>query len=264
MAHSATAESAARTARRSRTQPLAAHLRELRRRALVAAAAVVVAAVAGWVVTDPVLRMLDAPLAAVAGQHGSLAALNFDTVTGAFELRVRLAVQLGLILSAPVWLYQLLAFIVPGLTRRESRYVVGFLAAALPLFAVGAAAGAFVFPHIVAMMLSFAPEQSASLMQAGSYYDFALRLMLTTGVAFVLPVVLVLLNAVGVLSARAVLRGWRWAIAAICVFTALATPAADVMGMLLLAAPMVALYFAAVGVCFLGDRRRARRAVAAA
>ena len=243
--------------------PLAGHLRELRRRATVVAAAVVVGGIAGWVLTDAVLHLLAAPLGAVAQHSGQLAALNFDSVTAAFDVRMRLALLLGVLISSPVWLYQIAAFLVPGLTRRETRYGIGFVAAACPLFLTGAAAGLIVLPHIVEMMLGFTPAGSAAIMRAGAYYEFALRLMITTGAAFALPVVIVILNAVGLLAGRTVLLGWRWAIVAITAFTAMSTPAADVIGMLLLAVPMIVLYFAAIGVCLWGDRRRARRLAAA-
>lgn len=260
MAHTATAE---RAARRARSMPLAGHLRELRRRATVVAAAVILGAVAGWFLTDHVLALLAMPLGALSERTGQLAALNFDSVTTAFELRMRLALLLGVLVSSPVWMFQIAAFLIPGLTRREARYSLGFVGAAVPLFLCGAAAGIIVLPHIVEMMLGFTPAGSAAMMRAGAYYEFALRLMITTGVAFALPVVVVLLNTVGLLSGRTVLLGWRWAIVAITAFTAMSTPAADVIGMLLLALPMVALYFAAVGVCLWNDRRRSRRLAAA-
>ena len=151
------------------------------------------------------------------------------------------------------------AFFVPGLVRKEKQYAVGFLGSAIPLFFAGCAAGWFVMPHIVELMLSFVSNADNSLLDAKYYYDFVLKLLLATGIAFVLPVFLVLLNFVGVLSAKAILKGWRLAILLICLFTAIATPAADVLSMLLLAIPMVVLYFLAAGITYLNDRRRRRR-----
>lgn len=242
-----------------RTMSLAAHLRELRRRAAVAAVAVAIGAALGWMLTDPVLAMLSAPLADVASHDGRLAALNFDSVTSAFELRLRLSMLIGLLIASPVWLYEIIAFLTPGLNRREKQYSFGFLGAAVPLFLTGAAIGGAVLPHIVEMMLSFTPAGAAAMMRAETYYEFALRLMITVGIAFVLPVLLVLVNTLGLVSGRAILAAWRWAIVAIVAFTAMATPAADILGMFLLALPMILLYFAAIGVCLLSDRRRARR-----
>jgi sec-independent protein translocase protein TatC len=129
----------------------------------------------------------------------------------------------------------------------------------VPLFLAGCAAGWFVVPHIVELLTGFAGHGDTTIIEAKAYLDFVLKLVLVTGVAFVLPVFLVLLNLVGVLSGRSILKGWRIAVLAITLFTAIATPAADVLSMLLLAAPMVVLYFAAAGVSVLHDRRVARR-----
>jgi sec-independent protein translocase protein TatC len=86
-----------------------------------------------------------------------------------------------------------------------------------------------------------------------------LKLVIATGVAFVLPVFLVILNFLGVMTASTILRGWRVAVLVIVLFTAIVTPAADVLSMFLLAIPMVVLYFAAAGVAYLHDRRAAAR-----
>ncbi|MFT4211846.1 MAG: twin-arginine translocase subunit TatC [Microbacterium sp.] len=245
------------------TMTFGGHLAELRRRLMVSAAAVLLGAVAGWLLTDAVWALLSDPVAGAGQAGGRAAAINFGSVTAAFDLRIRLALQLGILLSAPIWLYQVFAFIVPGLTRRESRVTVAFLGSAVPLFALGCAAGLYVLPHVVLLMTAFAPEQSATLLDAATYYDFVLKLVLVVGVSFVLPVFLVLLNAIGVISGRTILRSWRYALLAICLFTAVATPAADVLTMFVLAAPMVVLYFAAVGVAMIHDRR-ATRALAGA
>ena len=101
----------------------------------------------------------------------------------------------------------------------------------------------------------FGAERASAFIDARSYVDFVLKLMLATGIAFVLPVVLVLLNRVGVVSGRSLLRAWRWALVTVFAFTALATPSADVLSMFLLALPMIGLYFAAVGMSLLHDRR---------
>jgi sec-independent protein translocase protein TatC len=133
---------------------------------------------------------------------------------------------------------------------------------AVPLFLLGCVAGWLVMPHMVVLLTGFAPQDTTALISARTYYDFVLKLVLAIGIAFVLPVFLVLLNFAGVLSAKAILKSWRIAILAITLFTAIATPAADVMSMFLLAIPMVVLYFSAAGIAFLNDRRRAKRALA--
>ncbi|MDR6972700.1 twin-arginine translocase subunit TatC [Leifsonia shinshuensis] len=245
--------------RREAAMPIASHLAELRRRLFVSGAAILVGAVIGWLVSEPVWAFLSSPIHAFAAEHGRVAAINFDTITGAFDLRMQLAIQLGVILSAPVWLYQVFAFVVPGLTRAETRAGLLFVGLSVPLFAAGASAGVWVLPHIVELMAGFAPDSSATLVTAGGYYDFVLKLVLAVGIAFVLPAFLVILNRIGILSGSTILHAWRLAIMAIALFTAVATPAADVFSMLLLAAPMVCLYFGAAGVSIVHDRRLERR-----
>jgi sec-independent protein translocase protein TatC len=236
---------------------LGEHLLELRRRLFIAGIALVIAAVVGWLLTEFVWDQLREPIARIAEARN--ATINYPGITDAFDIRLQLAVTIGLVLASPVWLYQLFAFLVPGLTAKEKRYTFGFFFSAVPLFLGGCAAGWFVLPHIVELMASFVPAEDASIVSARIYFDFVLKLVIATGVAFVLPVFLVILNFVGTLSAAAILKGWRMAILAITLFTAIVTPAADVLSMFLLAIPMVALYFAAAGVAYLHDRRAAAR-----
>jgi sec-independent protein translocase protein TatC len=239
---------------------LAQHLVELRRRLIISALAIVVGLVAGFVVADVVIDALRGPLTLVAETSGRNAGITFGGVTTGFDLRMQIAVTIGIVVASPVWLYQIWAFLVPGLVRREKLYAIGFLGAAIPLFLAGCYAGWWVFPHIVELMLGFVGLEDNILLTAKEYYDFVLKLMLAVGVAFVLPVFLVLLNFAGVLSASSIIKSWRIAILVITLFTATATPAADVMSMFLLAVPMILLYFAAYGVAYLHDRRAKKRA----
>lgn len=238
---------------------LGQHLLELRKRLTIAAIAILACAVAAWFITDQVIALLRAPIEAFASDSGHTANLNWETVTQAFDLKIQIAIAIALVVSSPVWLYQIWAFIVPGLMRKEKQYAIAFLLSAIPLFLAGVAAGWFVMPHIVTLMLGFAPAETISNLGAKYYFDFITKLLLAVGVAFVLPVFLVLLNFIGVISGKAILKGWRIAILAICLFTAIATPAADLFSMFLLAIPMVLLYFVAVGITILHDRRAARR-----
>jgi len=176
--------------------------------------------------------------------------------------RLQITLTIGFVVSSPVWLYQLWAFLAPGLVRRERRYAIGFLLSAVPLFLGGCIVGWMVMPHIVELFVGFAPADSISNLSARYYYDFILKLMIATGVGFVLPAVLVFLNFAGILGARTILKGWRIAIIAVVTFTAFATPATDIVSMFLLAVPMLVLYFAAAGVAALNDRRRAKRQAA--
>ena len=237
---------------------LGEHLRELRKRLFISAIAIVVTAVGGFNVAPYVIEQLRIPIQEIAEARN--AELVYTTVTGAFDLRLQIAVTIAIVAASPIWLYQVFAFLVPGLTTKEKKYTFGFFFSAVPLFFAGAASGWLVFPHMVILLSSFAGDDTATFLDAKPYYDFVIKLVLAVGIAFVLPVFLVLLNFVGVLSAKAILKSWRIAILVICIFTAIATPAADVVSMFLLAIPMVLLYFAAVGVATIHDRRAAKRA----
>jgi sec-independent protein translocase protein TatC len=238
---------------------IAQHLVEIRNRLAWIAGSIIAGSVVGWFVTPMAWNALREPVITSAAASERYATIAFTSVTSAFELNMRIAVTLGVILSSPVWLYQVLAFVAPGLKRREKRFVFGFLLASVPLFVAGCAAGWVVMPHIVAMMTGFASSQDSTVLTASDYLDFVLKLVLAVGIAFVLPVFLVVLNFAQILRGRTILNAWRVAIILICVFTAIATPAADVLSMFILAAPMVVLYFTAVGVALLNDRRHDKR-----
>jgi len=245
-------------AARSVPLPVAAHLDEATRRAVRAAVALVICALAGWFLYEPVMGLVRAPIAQIAVERN--ASLNFESVTGAFDLRLRVALVAGLVLSSPVWLYQLFAFVLPGLTRRERRYVLGSVSAAAPLFVAGCVSGLLLFPHMVSVLAGFASSEDSTILDAGAYIDFVLKIVVATGIAFVSPVVLVVLNLAGIVSARTLAHSWRYAVVAIVLFSALATPAADVMSMFLVAVPMTALYAAALAIAALHDRAHARAA----
>ncbi len=238
---------------------LAGHLLELRKRLYISAIAIVVAAILGFIVAPAVIDALRAPITHVAESSDRRANLNFQGVTTGFDLRLQIAVTVALVIASPVWLYQIWAFFVPGLVRRERNFAIGFLASAIPLFLGGCFAGWVVMPHIVELMLGFVSPADLSNLDAKYYYDFILKLLIATGVAFVLPVFLVLLNFAGVVTGKGILKGWRVAILCITLFTAIATPAADVISMFLLAIPMLVLYFAAAGIALLRDRRIEKR-----
>ncbi len=238
---------------------LAGHLLELRKRLFRSALGILITAVAGFFLAPLVLDILRQPIVELAEASRS-AELNYDSLTGAFDLRMQIAIYIGIVGSSPNWLYQIFAYVTPALTRKEKRFTFGFFFSAVPLFLLGCAAGFFIFPQIVRVLAGFVPEEDASIILSKYYVDFALKLVVAVGVAFVLPVFVVLLNFMGVISAKGILAGWRWAILLITVFCALATPAADVFAMFLLAIPMVFLYFAAVGVASVHDRVVAKRA----
>lgn len=240
---------------------LGEHLVELRKRLIISALAILLGLVAGFLLSDWVWDMLRSPINELRIE-GRKADLTYSAITEAFDLRVKISFFVAVIVASPIWLYQLWAFLAPGLTKREKLYGVGFLAAAVPLFLGGIYAAWMVLPNIVRLLASFQPVEDAFFLGAAGYIDFAVKLMLAVGVGFVMPVVLVMLNFIGVLRGRTILKGWRVAVLLIVLFAAITTPAVDLTSMFLLAAPMVVLFFAAVGVAILHDRRVDKRRAA--
>jgi sec-independent protein translocase protein TatC len=246
--------------RRDKRMSLGQHLVELRKRLMFAAIALVIGMVIAFIITDPIIHWVTGPIRQITEDRGdNFAALNFSAVTSPFDMRMRIAFSIGIFLSAPVWLWQIWAFIMPGLTRKEIRYTIAFVASAVPLFFAGCYVGVLVVPHVIELMWGFTPEGGVNFYDAQQYYDFVFKLMIVIGVSFVLPVFLVALNVAGVMSGRAILKGWRTAVLIATLFAALATPAADVVSMLMLAGILVVLFFAAAGLSMLFDRRKAKR-----
>lgn len=235
---------------------LADHLRELRNRVVISGLAVLAGAVVGWLYYNRVLDALTRPLYEIAKQrHSGVVNINFSGMTDAFSIQLNVSLFVGFILASPIWLSQVWGFIVPGLTKREKRVARLFVVAAVPLFVAGCAMAFVAIPRMVAVLLSFTPSGAYNLQQATDYLNFVLRFILAFGCAFLLPVFMVALNLAHVLSARAMLKAWRPAVMIIFVFAAVMTPTPDAWSMFMLAGPMTVLFFAAVGVSFLLDRR---------
>lgn len=248
--------------RRNRRDPearmtLLGHLQELRKRFTRGIIAILIGAVIGWLLVDPLWEFLRAPITELAESRN--ASINYSNLTTAFDLRMLVALIAGVVISSPFWLYQTFAFVMPAMSRREKRYVFGFMGSAVPLFLAGCVAGWMVMPNIVAVLTSFVPPDDSAIIEARVYVMFVLKLIVAVGIAFTMPVFLVLLNLAEVLSAESILKSWRVAIMLIMAFSALATPAADVLSMFLLAVPVVGLYFLAAAIAWFVDRRRARR-----
>ncbi len=238
---------------------LGSHLRELRVRLSWSAGFLVAGTVAGWFLFDPVFTLLQQPLIDVTEERGIQAVVNFGTVVSAFDLRIQVSIFLGVLMTAPIWLWNFWAFIAPGLKQREKRFAIGFVAAALPLFLAGTALAWTSLPGFVVVLIGFTPEGSTNVINASEYVLFAIRILLIFGLAFVMPVVLVLLNFAGLATGQGILKSWRFAVFLIAVVSALATPVAEPMTMFLMMAPLTALYFIAVGIAIANDKRRERK-----
>ncbi len=244
---------------KERRMSLGSHLKELRVRLSWSAGFLVVGTVIGWYLFEPVFKLLQAPLLEVTEARGIEAVVNFGTVVSAFDLRIQVSIFLGVIITSPFWLYNLWAFVSPGLKTRERRFTLGFLFSSVPLFLAGAYIAWSSLPSFVIVLIGFTPEGSSNVINASDYILFAIRIVLVFGLAFVMPVLLVLMNFANLVSGKAILKGWRVAVLVIALVSALATPTADPMSMFLLMGPLAALYFIAVGIAVLNDKRRARR-----
>ncbi len=230
---------------------------EARRRVVFSAEGVLLGAVGGWFLFDPTFQRLQQPILDVAAKRDAAVSINFAGVATALDLRLQVAVFLGILVSSPWWLYQVWAFVAPGLKKREKLYTLAFLGSAIPFFAAGVAAGFSLLPRAVELLTTFVPDHATNLIDAEQYLTFAMRMLLAFAVGFVFPVMMVALSWLGIVSPRAWLKGWRWAVIVIFLFAAIVTPMSDALSMVVLAVPMTALYFCAIGIGAL--RRRARR-----
>jgi sec-independent protein translocase protein TatC len=219
----------------------------------------VLGAAGGWMLFDPIYNELVRPLKTLDKDPGYNVSVNFGTVVGAFDLRFQMAIFTGVIVSSPFWLYQLWRFISPAMKKRERRYTLGFLFSATPLFLGGCLVAWYAMPTFVIAMLSFTPANAASFLSANEYILFTLRLLLVFGIAFVLPVILVFLNFMGVVSGAGIRKSWRLAIFISVLVAALATPVSDPMSMLLVAIPLIVFYLLAMSIALIRDKRKSKQ-----
>jgi sec-independent protein translocase protein TatC len=238
---------------------LSGHLRELRNRLFWSSIFLVAGSIAGWFMFDAVFAELQRPIVELSKEAGSNATINFPTVVSAFDVRLQVSIFLGVMMSSPVWLFNIWSFITPGLKKKERKYTIWFVVVAVPLFLAGTALAWASLPTFVQVLVGFTPAGSANVINASDYILFTIRILLVFGIAFVLPVVLVLLNFAGVITAQNILKSWRMAIFVSAVIGAIATPVAEPMAMFLLMVPLLILYFVAAGVATLHDKRLARK-----
>ncbi|NUP59275.1 MAG: twin-arginine translocase subunit TatC [Pseudarthrobacter sp.] len=235
------------------------HLKELKNRLIKSAIGVVIGGIGGWILYDPLLKALAEPVNRISDETGGLAAINFGTIASPFDFKLQMSLLIGAVISSPIWIYQLWAFITPGLTSKERRYTLGYMAAAIPLFLAGIWVGWQVVPQVVHALTQFTPQGSSSVIDARTYIEFVTRMVLVLGLAFLVPVVLVGVNMAGLVSGRSILKAWRITVFLVFVLAAIAAPGADAISMFMLAGPLLVLFFAAIGICMMNDKRRARR-----
>jgi sec-independent protein translocase protein TatC len=188
------------------------------------------------------------------------AVLALTGVTSGFSLQLKVSLAVAFLVSSPVWLYQTWRFIAPGLHRHERRWAVLFTVIAVPLFVSGAALAYHVMPRMLDVLFSFTPADVSNVTSVDAYLGFFIQMHLFFGIGFLLPYVLVLLNAAGILSGERIRSSWRWLILGSFTFGAVATPNGDPFGMTVVAVPMLLLCLLAMAVALANDKRRARRA----
>jgi sec-independent protein translocase protein TatC len=241
--------------------PLMDHIRELRNRIVKAAIAGVLGMVVGLVFFDPIYRFITDPYCrAISGcdVHQIGKTLIISGPLDAFYLRIKVAFMVGLIISSPIWLYQLWAFIAPGLYVKEKKYTYSFLGAAVPLFALGFYFAMLMMGRGLHYLIALVPPNATNLFTADTYMGYFLAMILGFGLCFELPLLLVMLNIIGVLPHSRFKKWRRLLIFLVFVFAGIASPSPDPITMLMLGAVCMVLVESAEVIIYLNDRRRGR------
>ncbi len=244
--------------------PLMDHLRELRNRVVKMALALIAGMIVGFIFFTPVWHVIERPLcsAVIRGQTGcnnlGVNQLVLDGPLDSFYLRVKVAVIAGVILSSPVWLYQIWAFVSPGLYSREKRWSYIFLGTAVPLFLIGVTLAYWSLGRSMHYLLGLTPEHVANLIQVDQYMSFVMTMMLAFGIAFLLPLFIVMLNMAGILTHERFRKWRRVMIFGVFLIAGMANPSPDPITMLILGGACAALVEVAEFIVWSNDRRRAR------
>ncbi len=244
--------------------PLMDHIRELRNRVVKMALAVGAGMIVGFVFFGPVWRVIEHPLCAttVRGHSGcSTLGVNMPTLDGPldpFYLRVKVAVIVGVILSSPVWLYQVWAFVAPGLYAREKRWGYLFLGTAVPLFLAGVTLAYWSLGRSMHYLLGLTPSGVGNILPVDQYMSFVMAMVLAFGIAFELPLLIVMLNLAGILTHQRFRKWRRVMIFGVFLIAGMANPSPDPLTMLILGGGCAALVEVAELIVWSNDRRRAR------
>lgn len=241
------------------------HLRELRRRLIIIALIIVAGAVAGWIFYDQILHFLERPYCSVPADRRFQAngshkcSLIYTGVLDGFTTRLKVSVVAGAVLTGPLWLYQLWGFITPGLKKNERKYTVIFILSSTLLFLAGMTLAFLVLAKGLNVLISAAGTGTVAVLTANGYLSFVTLLLVVFGAAFELPLLVIMANLAGVLSAKLLRKSQRISIFLIFLFAAVATPSTDPFTMCAMAVPMVILFEGAVIFATVHDRRKAAR-----
>jgi len=244
---------------------LSDHLRELRARILKIALVLVVVLIASLFFFDQIFQLVLQPYTEAQAQLPD-SVRSEGTIQGAggpLMLYLTLCGTVTVVLTSPFWLYQVWAFILPGLHAQERKWTRVFAAVAGPLFLAGVVLGYYTLPKGLEILIGLTPETLTNLVEFGDYLSFLIRTLLVFGIAFEIPVFVILLNLAGVLPGRALGAHRAWIIIGSFIFAAIATPSTDPFTMLFLGIPMVALFGISEVIARTLDRRKAERDPAA-
>ena len=215
------------------------HLSELRRRIAIGAVALVIGTAIGFVFSEQLISLLTAP---IGGQR-----LIYLELGGAFTVRLKLAIMVGVAIALPVVIWQLWAFVSPGLTQRERRVARPWIPAMLGFFALGVAVAYAVLPAAATFLTGFEiPGVLVMELTADAYFGFVTMLFLVFGAVMQFPIVLIVLNRLGLLPLARLKSSRRYALLAIVIFAVVATPGGDPISPLVMSAVMYVLYEAAI------------------
>jgi sec-independent protein translocase protein TatC len=240
------------------------HVRELRSRLFIASIGLVLGLIVGFFIADWVFNLLAKPYCTLPSsqavdihgrQYCDWVVLG---VGDSLIVRLKVALWVGLFLGSPVWLYQLWAFVAPGLHRHERKWAYIFVGIAAPLFIVGGSLAYFMIFHSLPWIMQAGVLGAPTKLEISAYLGFVTNMILLFGCGFEFPLLLMMLNFTGVLTARKLLGWWRVVVFLCFAFSAIATPDPGPFGMTALAAAMSLLYFIAVGVAYINDRRKGR------
>jgi sec-independent protein translocase protein TatC len=247
---------------RFKEMSLIEHLRELRSRLFKASVAIVIGTVAAWGFYPQIFDLLSQPVNVIvekAQSNGRDVRLVLGGVADAFVLQIKVSVVTSMLVTSPIWIYQLWRFITPGLYRKEKLRAYLFASVATPLFVSGAVLAYIFLPIGLQLLFGFTPLGVGNYVPVDRYLSFFLRMVLVFGISFLTPLFIVMLNIFDMLEAKAITSRWRLVVLITFAFSAIATPTGDPVNMTLLAAPVLLLISAATFIAWLNDKRRARK-----